>query len=94
MKYRVHEEVICQAMGGLYYLMAYGQAKKDLGFMTPLNETGAFYWRLLEEGKGREEILSQACQRYGAAAKDLEQGLDRFLGDLCVRGYLRPDPEE
>ena len=90
MKYRIHEEVICETIGDLYFLVAYGRAQEALGFMIAINDTGAFYWKLLEEHKDSEEILSLAAEAYGLHRDQLREGMERFLEDLCDRGYINP----
>lgn len=90
MKYKVHEEITCESIGDMYFLIAYGRARETLNFLIAVNETGAFYWKLLEEHRDTGEMLSIAGREYEMPGELLREGLESFLKDLCDRGYIEP----
>jgi hypothetical protein len=53
-----------------------------------LNRTGARYWELLEEGKGRAEISRQLTQEFGVAPERVEQDMTELETDLLAAGLL------
>lgn len=94
MNYELHPEVTCEHIADMDFLIAYGQAKEELGFMLAVNETGAYYWSLLEQGMGTEEMEKCASEDFGLSQNEIKKGLYAFLKDLSRRGYITPIGEK
>lgn len=87
-KYRVHPEVAYEKVAGRNLLIAYGDALKELPYLREINETGAFYWRLVSESMDTDTMLNCALEEYDAARELLEKGLLVFLKELENEGYI------
>lgn len=44
-----------------------------------LNDTGAFLWKILENGAEREDLISAVLKEYNTDEKTAEEGVDSFL---------------
>lgn len=53
-----------------------------------LNETGAFMWRLLEQGATKEELLAALRQEYEVDEAEARADIDAFLESLESMGVL------
>lgn len=87
-KFSPHPQVTCKEVGERYFLIAYGPARDTLPYLREINETGSFFWELLEEGCDRDAMLERALEIYDAPRTTLENGLMAFLDDLTGRGYV------
>lgn len=53
-----------------------------------LNRTGARYWELLVEGKGREDIRSQLADEFSVEPQQVEAEMTQLEADLVAEGLL------
>ena len=60
----------------------------DLGSLITLNETGAFLWRILEDGASREELLEALLAEYDVDKERAEKDLDALLDKMNAAGVL------
>ena len=60
----------------------------DLGSLITLNETGAFLWRILEDGASREELLEALLAEYDVDKERVEKDLDALLAKMNAVGVL------
>jgi len=90
MRYAVHPKVTLERVAGQYLLISYGGAQPELPYIQQINETGAFYWKLLEERKSDKQMLAAAAEEFGVEAEVIEPGLRAYLEMLSARGYLSP----
>lgn len=91
-KYKLKEQVALEKISGRYFLIAYGNALDDLPYLCEINETGAFFWQLAEEGYDDDAMLAAASKAYEAPPEVLKRGLQIFMQDLIEKGYLDKEP--
>ena len=60
---------ILRRLGQEHMIVPVGEASKGFNGMIRLNETGAFYWKELEQGITEEMLVEKAMERF----EDLEQ---------------------
>ena len=89
--YRVHPQVTLEMVAGRQFLIAYGEALMKLPYLQEINETGAFYWKMVEAGLGEDEMLLASAEVYDAPQERLKKGLRMFLRELEEKGYLFKD---
>lgn len=87
-KYTLHPHVTCEEVGGRYFLIAYGPARGAIPYLREINETGSYFWKLLEEGLDEEAMLERSLTEYDAPREVMEEGLKAFLNDLKRHNYL------
>lgn len=56
--------------------------------LITLNETGAFLWRLLENGATREEMIAKTEEEYDASRKRIEKDVDFLLSKMREANLL------
>lgn len=57
-----------------------------------LNETGARFWDLLNEGRARDEIERMMLEEFDVSATTLRQEIDELLGRLAEVDIVRAAP--
>ena len=76
-RYRLREAT------GLYWLIDIRQEYEE-GYLppVPLNETGAFLWKALEEGRTKQELPVIMAEKFEISAEEAEEDLEAFLSSL------------
>lgn len=88
MKYRLETGVVLEKVAGHDLLITYGEPGRKMPYVLKVNETGAFFWRLLEKGESPEEMVRLAAAEYDAPEDRIVQSLKMFLTELEGYGYL------
>ena len=80
---RAREGFVMQKMLDEYMIIATGENADTFRSIIQTNETGAFYWKMLEKGTTPGEMISVAMERY----EDLDeptarQDINEFLESI------------
>ena len=70
---KAREGFILQKMMDSYMIIAVGEAAKAFNSIIQTNETGAFYWGLIEAGTTEDALVQAAMARF----EDLEESVAR-----------------
>lgn len=70
------------------YLLAAGSLRRTFPAVTPLNETAAFIWTCLSNGKNVECTAEEIALRYNAEKEQVLRDALMFCRDLADKGYL------
>ena len=78
---KVKKGFLLRKMASEFMVIAVGSAAESFNGMIRLNDTGTFYWKLLEKGATKEELLEAASKSFedfnrSVAEKDLEKFLE------------------
>lgn len=68
---------------GDYMVVPVGAASIDFKSVIRLNETGAFVWRLIEEGKSENEIAEEITTTYNIDKDTARDDVQRFM--WCIQ---------
>lgn len=61
---RAREGFMIQKMLNDYMIIAVGESAKAFHSIIQTNETGAFYWHLIEQGTTPEQLVQAAMERF------------------------------
>ena len=76
---------LLRRLGDEYMAVAIGKASKSFNGMIRLNETGAFYWKELEQGATPEELVAKTLERYeGVDEETARRDVQAFLESIEV----------
>lgn len=92
-KYRLLPDVVLKSVCGEYLLVAAGSSRSRVGDLRPVNGTGAYFWRLLEQGMPAGEIVSRAERDFGISPGLARRAFSVFFRELARIGYLTEDSE-
>ncbi len=84
---RIKDGFLLRETAGKYIVLPLG-GELDLGSLITLNETGAFLWRLLEDGASRGELLEALLAEYDVEKERAEKDLDTLLAKMNAVGVL------
>lgn len=77
---RAKKGFLLRRLGQEYMIVPIGEASKDFNGMIRMNETGAFYWKELENGITEEALVGKMLERFEnldeeTARRDLKEFL-------------------
>ena len=80
---RARQGFLMQKMLDDYMIIAIGESAEKFRSIIQTNETGAFYWKMIEKGTTPGEMVSAAMERY----EDLDeptarQDINEFLTSI------------
>ena len=88
MEYRIRPGVILTEVCGEHLLLATMEAAEHCPHVHQINETAAFFWRLLERQLPEEEMVSAVIAEYGAPEALIRKDVRNFLEQVKCKGYL------
>ncbi len=63
-------------------------AEASFSGMLTLNDTGVFFWNLLQKDTTKEEMISAITAEYDVDEKTVSEDIDEFLAKLTEKGIL------
>ncbi len=89
MQYQTRPGVVLTPICGEYLLVSAKGAREYCPYVTQLNESSAFLWRQLCEGKSAEELKQAVAEEYEIEdPEELGAAIDGFLSQMLEAGYL------
>lgn len=79
---------ILRQVAGSWVVVATGHACVDFDGMLSLNDAGALLWRALEQGGGREDLITALTDTYDVDPAQAGQDTDEFLDTIRQAGCL------
>lgn len=74
---------LMRRLGNDHMVVAIGEASQQFNGMVRLNETGALYWHMIEEGTTPEELVAKTLEEYdGVDEATARRDVDAFLDAL------------
>ncbi len=70
---------LLRSIGDRHVVVAIGKASEEFNGLITLNETGAFLWRLLQNGTTYDDMLKAMLAEYEVDEKTASDGIDAFL---------------
>lgn len=70
---------LLRSVGGRNVVVAIGKASENFNGLITLNETGAFLWKMLQNGTTYQEMLNSMLSEYDVDEQTARDGIDQFL---------------
>lgn len=83
---KINNNFMLKHVAGEYMIIPTGNNNVNFSKIFNVNETGAFIFEKLKEGKTKEEVLSLMKIEYMATEEVLKNDLDEFINELIKRG--------
>ncbi len=79
---KIKEGFILRKVGSQYVVAATGKASEHFNGMLRLNETGAFAFRLLQEGVTEDRLAACLMAEYEVGEETVRRDMESFLSAL------------
>lgn len=79
---KIKDGFILRKVGIQYVVAATGKASENFNGMMRLNESGAFAFRLLQEGVTEEELVGRIVAEYEVGEEAARADVENFLARL------------
>ncbi len=79
---KIKSDFILRDVAGTYVVVPVGKRADEFNGMVHLNETGAFFWKLAEEGCTRDDMINTGLKTYDVNKDILERDVDKFIQTL------------
>ena len=90
---RAKKGFLLRRLGDEYMVVAIGEASKNFNGMIRMNETGAFYWKELEQGVTEDDLVAKTMERLTNVNEETaRQDVRTFLQSIDVA--LDHDPSD
>jgi len=87
---KLSKEFALREIAGNYIVVPFGEKAVNFNAMITLNETGAFLWKKIEEGKNEEELLEAMLEEYEVDRRTARVHMKQFCDKLKAAGILEP----
>ena len=88
-RYQTCPGVVLTTVGGQNVLVAAKEAREKCPYITQINETAAFCWRILERGATLQSLCDAICAEYEIEDADtLASDLTELIEQLTQANYL------
>ena len=84
---KICEGYILRKVAGKNLVVSVGDKTSFSGMLT-LNDTGVFFWELLQKDTTKEEMISAVTAEYDVDEKTVAEDIDEFLAKLAEKGIL------
>ncbi len=92
---RQNNGFLLKEIASVPYLLPYGQMMADRKRGMQINATGAYLWKLLEQDRTMEELLTLSASYYEVSEEDLKEfrnDIQAFVKQLIAYGIVIDDP--
>lgn len=79
---KIKEGFILREVAGNSIVVAVGNAVKEFNGVINLNQTGAFLWKILQDGAEKEDLVKALLSEYEVDEQTAKKDVDLFIGRL------------
>ncbi len=84
---KIAEGYLLRTVAGKNIVVSIGNDVNFNGMIT-LNDTGVFFWNLLQKETSKEEILSAVLKEYDVTREEASRDIDEFIEKLKAAKIL------
>jgi hypothetical protein len=86
---KIKDDLMLRHIADSWVVVPMGERLLEFNGMLKVNDTGAFIWRLLEQGKTREQIVSAMFDEYEIDLETASREADTFIKVLSEAHVLK-----
>lgn len=90
---KIREGILLKNICGAWLLIATGEAAEHCMYVREINDSLAFYWQKIAEGKAKEEIIQETLDRFDVSEELARKDLDLLIEQLYSMNYLIREEE-
>ncbi len=85
---KIREGFILRQVLDIYAVIGVGSEAYMPNRIMSVNETGAFLWRMLENGAEKQELIDALLHEYETDPQTAEKDVEAFLKELQDKGLI------
>ncbi len=85
---KIKSGFILREVAGSFIVVAVGEAVKDFNGVINLNETGAFLWKLLQDGNDEQGLTKALLDEYDVEESVANTDAKNFIAKLTEAGLV------
>ena len=85
---KIKDGFILREVSETFIVLAVGERVKDFNGMITLSESGAFLWKILEQGAEKENLVEALIKEYGIEKELATKDVDAFINKMKGAGLL------
>lgn len=85
---KIKKGFVLRELAGSYVVVAVGAAAKEFNGVIKLNKTGAFLWRILQNGSDEESLVSAMLQEYDIDSETAKNDVFAFVKKIQDAGLV------
>lgn len=85
---KINKNFFLRQVAGAWMVLPLGSATLDFNGMLTLNASGLLLWRLLEAGKGSEDMVEALLSAYEVDRETARADVEEFLNKLIQAGCV------
>ena len=85
---KINDGFMLRNVAGKNIVVAVGDAAVDFDGLISLNETGAFLWKILENGADYDTLLTRFLEEYDIDEATAKRDIDAFIKRALDEGFL------
>lgn len=85
---QLKQKFVLRTLGGEFILVPLADRKDTFEGLISFNETGAFIWKKIEEGKEEPEIVAALLEEYEVEEEQAKVHVAKICSDLRKLGIL------
>ncbi len=86
--YRKSSNIVCREIDNETILVPIARKVDEVDSIYTLNESGVFFWRLINGKLSLRQIIRKGTVEYGMSEKQLEEDIEGFTRDLEAMGCI------
>ena len=84
---KISEGYLLRTVAGKNIVVSVGSNVSFNGMLT-LNDTGVFFWNLMQTETSKEELLKKVLEEYDVSSEEASKDIDEFIEKLSDAGIL------
>lgn len=85
---KIKKGFILRKLGTEHMAVAIGEASRNFNGMIRLNDTGVSYWKELEKGTTKEDLVSKTVEMFEGVDEDtIRHDVEEFLDSIAMAIY-------
>lgn len=85
---KVKKDFLLKTIAGKSVVIPVRQQAVDFSGIIKLSDTGAFLWKILEQGAEKDELVAKLLDKYLVDEETAAADVDRFINKLNEAGLL------
>ncbi len=85
---KIKKGFILREVSGSFVVVPVGAASKDFKGLITLNQTGAFLWKQLLEGRTKEDLIKDLLNEYDVSEEIADRDCTAFIAKLVNGGLV------